>query len=200
MRIYIAVLFALIAANLSAWEYGLAYDMPGTQLLLSKSYDNTYRHNVQVEPGLSPYVEEVVYLTYLSRLGIGADYQFPRKIIDKDNPGVGDGSFSFLPVYVTNKKNILLIPEVAEVQLSLDLGYNFMFAESAYLRAQDVTGGFYYSYGAGLHIWQVVVRCLYKENHGVVFGNIPAHRIYNKAWCISLGWRPEKKLIAPQHD
>lgn len=197
---YMVLIIGLGWVNLAALEIGLAYD-DNIVHHIEAGGDSYYRHDLNAAGGVSPYIELLTPGSGSYKAGIGLEYQIPRNMQDKSNIGEMEGWFSFLPIYWTNKISTPLVPNLVDLQLVGNLGYNFFFAGSDYLENSSVGGDICYGVGAGLHILNVVAQILYKVNKGTVTGHSNAHKITNKQLGFSIGWRtPENKQSGKNHS
>jgi hypothetical protein len=108
--------------------------------------------------------------------GIGAEYQFPREVVDTEM------EFYFIPVYA------IFACEIAETEFSQSylvgkFGYNFF-----KVKGQDdelIDGGMYYGFGIKMNIANNVrAEALYEVNRGSL-SNVD---ITNQAYVVRLGY------------
>jgi hypothetical protein len=125
---------------------------------------NNHLYNWDVHTGVSPFWEVLAESEPLL-IGLGVEYQIPRKIWGSGS----DARFSFLPVYATVRYDMqgeLIVPE-----LIAQAGYNFFFANHSYTSINgpdtDLDGGLYLGLGAGVLLSdEFVLQLLYKYNTG----------------------------------
>jgi hypothetical protein len=147
-------------------EFILKFGIQPLNTLSRKSEGNNVSFNTKI--GVSAGFEYFQYLNNVAALGLGAMYDFPRKISDNDN-----GSISFVPIYAAVK---LRTPAQG-----LDNDNTFMFCSgrigasipiiSGLSDGEKQKPGFYCGAGIGFNINYIVIEAIYAINKFSVSGD-----------------------------
>lgn len=189
-RLLVVVLITYILDSVFALDLTIkgSCDLIGTMYERIPVIKETFEFTIGPGLGISFEVTDDVGANF--SLGVGLEYQFPRRITEIEGWKVTDDrQFNFAPVYILLKIHPALVQNVPFGKIQV--GYNVLYGgDKLYKFDRTLHGGLHYGFGGGLILGDdaviEVLFCIYQGSGKI--GRVITEEEYSKI-SISCGYK-----------